>query len=55
MVSPQTVHLIDIIHHAHILACVSGGDAKGASESMSKLIDDAERDIRAAYGPPASP
>lgn len=44
-----------VAHHAHILACVSGGDAKGASESMSKLIDDAERDIRAAYGPPASP
>lgn len=38
--------------HAHILACVSGGDARGAAEAMSKLIDDAERDIRAAYGPP---
>ena len=38
--------------HAHILACVSSGDARGAAEAMSKLIDDAERDIRAAYGPP---
>jgi GntR family transcriptional regulator, transcriptional repressor for pyruvate dehydrogenase complex len=36
--------------HASILACVSNGDAKGAAEAMSKLIDDAERDIRAAYG-----
>jgi len=36
--------------HASILACVSSGDAKGAAEAMSKLIDDAERDIRAAYG-----
>lgn len=35
--------------HAHILACVSAGDAKGAGDAMSKLIDDAERDIRAAY------
>lgn len=40
--------------HAHILACVSNGDARGAAEAMSKLIDDAERDIRAAYGPLAS-
>jgi DNA-binding FadR family transcriptional regulator len=40
--------------HAHILACVSSGDAKGAAEAMSKLIDDAERDIRAAYGPLAT-
>jgi DNA-binding FadR family transcriptional regulator len=37
--------------HAHILACVSAGDARGAADAMSKLIDDAERDIRAAYGP----
>jgi len=37
--------------HAHILACVSSGDVKGASDAMSKLIDDAERDIRAAYSP----
>ena len=37
--------------HAHILACVSSGDAKGAGDAMSKLIDDAERDIRAAYSP----
>jgi DNA-binding FadR family transcriptional regulator len=36
--------------HANILACVGSGDAKGAAEAMSKLIDDAERDIRAAYG-----
>ena len=41
--------------HTHILACVSSGDAKGAAEAMSKLIDDAERDIRAAYGPSALP
>ena len=40
--------------HAHILACVKSGDAKGASDAMSRLIDDAERDIRAAYGPPVT-
>jgi GntR family transcriptional repressor for pyruvate dehydrogenase complex len=37
--------------HAHILACVSNGDVKGAGEAMSKLIDDAERNIRIAYSP----
>lgn len=38
--------------HAHILSCIKTGDPKGASEAMNRLIDDAERDIRAAYGPP---
>lgn len=42
-----------VAQHEHILACVSSGDAKGAAEAMSRLIDDAERDIRAAYGPAA--
>ena len=37
--------------HAHILDCVRTGDAKAAADAMSKLIDDAERDIRAAYSP----
>lgn len=37
--------------HAHILACIRTGDAKGAAEAMTRLIDDAERDIRAAYSP----
>jgi GntR family transcriptional regulator, transcriptional repressor for pyruvate dehydrogenase complex len=37
--------------HAHILACISNGDVKGAGEAMSKLLDDAERNIRMAYSP----
>lgn len=40
--------------HTHILACVKSGDARGATEAMTRLIDDAERDIRAAYGPPVT-
>lgn len=44
--------LVDsVASHAHILACISNGDGKGASMAMSKLLDDAERDIRAAYSP----